>query len=47
MPVFYNSGYTSDVAVHDGTLEEEVSFLKKPFTAEQFVERVRRLLGLD
>jgi CheY-like chemotaxis protein len=46
MPVLYISGYTSDVVIHDGTLVEEVSFLKKPFTAEQFMERVRRGLGL-
>lgn len=47
MPVLYISGYTSDVVLHNGMLEEEVTFLKKPFTAEQFVERVRRALGLD
>lgn len=44
MPVLYISGYTSDVVIHDGTLEEEVAFLKKPFTAEQFVESVKRAL---
>lgn len=44
MPVLYISGYTSDVVVHNGTLEEEVAFLKKPFTAEQFVESVKRAL---
>ncbi len=44
LPVLYISGYTSDVVIHDGTLEEEVAFLKKPFTAEQFLERVRRAL---
>jgi len=47
MPVLYMSGYTSDVVIHDGTLVEEVSFLKKPFTAEYFLERVRRALGLN
>jgi PAS domain S-box-containing protein len=46
LPVLYISGYTSDVVIHDGTLEEEVSFLKKPFTAEQLIERVRLALGL-
>jgi PAS domain S-box-containing protein len=45
MPVLYISGYTSDVVIHDGTLEEEVMFLKKPFTAEQFLERVRQSLA--
>lgn len=46
LPVLYMSGYTSDVVIHNGTLEEEVSFIRKPFTSEQFIERVRRLLGL-
>jgi CheY-like chemotaxis protein len=45
MPVLYISGYTSDVVVHDDTREEEIMFLKKPFTAEQFLERVRRSLA--
>jgi FixJ family two-component response regulator len=47
MPVLYMSGYTSDVVIHDGTLVDEVSFIKKPFTAEHFLERVRRALGLN
>jgi CheY-like chemotaxis protein len=47
MPVLYISGYTSDVIIHDGTLEEEVTFLKKPFTAEEFMERIRRTLSKE
>jgi DNA-binding NtrC family response regulator len=47
LPVLYMSGYTSDVVILDGTLEEEVSFIKKPFTEEHFLERVRRALGLN
>lgn len=46
MPVLYISGYTSDVVIHGGTLEEEVNFLRKPFTVEQFSERVKQVLGL-
>jgi len=45
MPVLYISGYTSDVVVHEGTLEEAVNFLKKPFSAEQLMERVKQMLG--
>jgi hypothetical protein len=45
MPVLYISGYTSDVIVHDGELEEKVNFLKKPFTAEQFRERVKQVMN--
>jgi CheY-like chemotaxis protein len=47
LPVLYISGYTSDVVIHDGTLEEEVNFLRKPFTVEQFIERVRLVLALS
>lgn len=45
VPVLYISGYTSDVVIHNGTLEETVNFLKKPFTAEQFLERIRLVIG--
>lgn len=46
MKVLYISGYTSDVVIHGGTLEEEVNFLRKPFTVEQFIERVRQVVGM-
>jgi PAS domain S-box-containing protein len=45
LPVLYISGYTSDVVIRSGTLEEEVNFLKKPFTTEQFMARIRQMLG--
>jgi signal transduction histidine kinase/CheY-like chemotaxis protein len=45
LPVLYISGYTSDVVIRNGTLEEEVNFLKKPFTTEQFMARIRQALG--
>ena len=45
LPVLFISGYTSDVNVHSGSLEEGVNFLQKPFTCEQFIERVRQTLA--
>lgn len=45
MKVLYISGYTSDVVIHGGTLEEEVNFLRKPFTVEQFINRVKQIVG--
>jgi two-component system, cell cycle sensor histidine kinase and response regulator CckA len=44
LPVLFMSGYTSDVAIHRGVLEEGVNVLLKPFTTEQFLLRVREIL---
>ncbi len=46
MPVLYISGYTSHVVVHERPLEEEVTFLKKPFRAEQLMAMVKQMLGV-
>jgi signal transduction histidine kinase/CheY-like chemotaxis protein len=45
LSVLYISGYASDVALHNGVLVEEVNFLKKPFTVEQFRDRVKQVLA--
>jgi FixJ family two-component response regulator len=46
MPVLYMSGYTSDVVIHNGTLREAVNFLKKPFTSEEMIEKVKQLIAM-
>jgi PAS domain S-box-containing protein len=40
----YMSGYTADVIVHRGVLEEGVSFISKPFSLAVLAERVRGIL---
>lgn len=44
LKVLYMSGYTNELFVHGGALEENINFLQKPFTAERFLERVRQML---
>ncbi len=44
LPVLFISGYTNSFVFHHGTLEEELNFLQKPFSAEQLLGRVRQIL---
>jgi two-component system cell cycle sensor histidine kinase/response regulator CckA len=42
--VMYMSGYTYNVIAEDGTLEEGMTFLQKPFTPQALAEKVREAL---
>ena len=42
--VLYMSGYTYNVIAQDGTLEEGISFLQKPFTPQVLTQKVRETL---
>jgi PAS domain S-box-containing protein len=44
LEVLYMSGYTSDVIVPHGVLDEHVALLQKPFTPDQLARAVRRAL---
>jgi CheY-like chemotaxis protein len=42
--VVYISGYPMNPSIRGGTLEEEVNYLQKPFTAEALLERIRTVI---
>ncbi len=42
--VLYMSGYTNNIIVTDGALEEGLHFLQKPFTVDALMAKVKELL---
>jgi PAS domain S-box-containing protein len=42
--VLFMSGYTQDVIVHQGALEEGVNLVEKPFAADMLLAKVREIL---
>ncbi len=47
LKVLFVSGYTADIIVHHGVLEEGMAFLEKPFSRQSLLRRVRDLLDRD
>jgi FixJ family two-component response regulator len=44
MKVVLMSGYTEDVMIQHGVLADPIHFLKKPFTTNVLLKKVRQLL---
>ncbi len=44
MTCLYMSGYTNDIIVHQGILDEEVHFIQKPFSMQHLALKVREIL---
>ncbi len=44
MKILYTSGYTENVIVHHGVLEENVNFISKPFNTISLIEKIRSIL---
>ncbi len=45
MKVLYMSGYTDDIIIRHGMLEEGVHLLQKPFTLHTLMHQIQRVLG--
>ncbi|MBT0664634.1 response regulator [Geobacter pelophilus] len=44
LKVLYMSGYTSNVIVHQGVLDEGIHYIQKPFAVTEFAKKVEALL---
>ena len=44
MQVLYSSGYTDDVIVHHGNVQEQLNFIAKPYSIADLGRKIRQVL---
>jgi FixJ family two-component response regulator len=44
LKVLYTSGYTEDVIVHHGVLEEKINFIGKPYSMQTLAAKIRDVM---
>jgi FixJ family two-component response regulator len=44
MKVLFTSGYAENVIVHHGVMDDEVSFLGKPYSPSALAKKIREVL---
>ncbi len=44
LPVLFTTGYTPNAIVHNGTLDDGVNLLMKPFTLDDLAHKIDRVL---
>jgi two-component system, cell cycle sensor histidine kinase and response regulator CckA len=44
MRVLYNSGYTDDIIIHHGNVQEELNFIAKPYSVAALGRKIRQIL---
>ncbi|NTV45621.1 MAG: response regulator, partial [Chlorobiales bacterium] len=44
MKIIFMSGYTADIITNQGSLQENLNFLEKPFTMNELANKVREVL---
>ncbi len=44
MSILYMSGYTDNAIVHHGMLDQGIHFIQKPFSTDEFLKKIRKIL---
>jgi two-component system, cell cycle sensor histidine kinase and response regulator CckA len=45
MKVLFTSGYTEDVVVHHGIVDQSINFISKPYSMQALARKIREVLG--